>query len=907
MSTRPRIHKIPVIDHLLCEETADLTKSFQIEPVNFRKVIKLLVDPFSAQLYERHVLAIRKIVRHYKQGFLLRDLVDVIHILNVCCKRLLENHVYVEPMTNLLVVCSLPFLKEKASDETIYDEVAVESICQIGYLLRAPSPQIQTQICLTLLSLYAEHHPVQDVYEHEACSVHFIKKIIEQSDVAATLVKAIQLVEDNHNKLLLLEILQKLSVNSGCCAQMLTENLAYTLCSQILYPDPNGQILFRTVEIIWNLMDNSADFSQISEQLNNLECVSQLQNAFMYQLTQGYSKYDSQLRNDILVILNLMADHLQRGPFVESGLVRHLVLFATHPEIKSHSILLKHLKLTTFREDFELKKLLYSIVCSLSKDPAVLPLLSEGHLLMALFSFVRNNPLTATKQEWSVAEYEELQLHALSCLCILCPRLQEDFMACKGNTRILLFLEWCTREDEFKGHGNSFYGENSRGTKNAQKRLCLRLLFNVVATENQLIIRDLVDQGAIMLIINILTSSIRYTAWNCAIENEMRSNMLLIISHICERNEHHKEIFGFSGVKMLTHFLKPDSKVINTGQGFHTLLMATLDCLWCSIIGCALSENFFLENEGCFLLLDLLEVCPRNIQPNILGCLLELCCENPQMVKHILTWKGLKANVSAPHFLCKMWREEENQMGVSRQPSGAIAESDYPLMGRIQMESGFCSQPACCASQAIVDVTENMRGKIYCLFCKLGFDDLPGLEVTDHVTLVIIEKYLGFKMGEVWIEIMKELELENVEPLKDDKAMCDALLVKLKQCVENNIEVQLTLINSQNIMDALDEQELYNEIRENHRQKEMNQNSWAEFVSRTSNYNLLKAAKRRQDLSIDLSRVQTGYRDEKLFHNITMPRLGTTVFSGIHGKIEQITPLHMQLKIHEEVDQEKTQ
>ena len=47
-------------------------------------------------------------------------------------------------------------------------------------------------------------------------------------------------------------------------------------------------------------------------------------------------------------------------------------------------------------------------------------------------------------------------------------------------------------------------------------------------------------------------------------------------------------------------------------------------------------------------------------------------------------------------------------------------DPDYPLMGQIQMESGFCPQLACCASQAIVDVAENMRGKIYCLFCKLG-------------------------------------------------------------------------------------------------------------------------------------------------------------------------------------------
>ena len=87
------------------------------------------------------------------------------------------------------------------------------------------------------------------------------------------------------------------------------------------------------------------------------------------------------------------------------------------------------------------------------------------------------------------------------------------------------------------------------------------------------------------------------------------------------------------------------------------------------------------------------------------------------------------------------------------------ADVSKPLMGRLQEERGTVSLPANCPSQAIVDVSENMRAKIYSLFCKIGFTDLPGLGVEDHVTLTTIEKYLDFKMGEVWTETMKELEV----------------------------------------------------------------------------------------------------------------------------------------------------
>ena len=61
-------------------------------------------------------------------------------------------------------------------------------------------------------------------------------------------------------------------------------------------------------------------------------------------------------------------------------------------------------------------------------------------------------------------------------------------------------------------------------------------------------------------------------------------------------------------------------------------------------------------------------------------------------------------------------------------------------MGRIQAELGIVSMPASCVSQAVADVGENMRAKVYSLFCKMGFTDLPGLTVEDHVTLTIIGK-----------------------------------------------------------------------------------------------------------------------------------------------------------------------
>ena len=59
---------------------------------------------------------------------------------------------------------------------------------------------------------------------------------------------------------------------------------------------------------------------------------SQIRDAFIQQLTQGYSHYDRQLRNDLLVLSSLVASNAHSAPFIETGFAKQLVLFATFQE-----------------------------------------------------------------------------------------------------------------------------------------------------------------------------------------------------------------------------------------------------------------------------------------------------------------------------------------------------------------------------------------------------------------------------------------------------------------------------------------------------------------------------------------------------------------------------------------------
>lgn len=57
----------------------------------------------------------------------------------------------------------------------------------------------------------------------------------------------------------------------------------------------SARLLFRSIEIVWNLLENG-NREKLVEQLNSLSAINQLRDAFLQQLLQGYSNYDRQLR-----------------------------------------------------------------------------------------------------------------------------------------------------------------------------------------------------------------------------------------------------------------------------------------------------------------------------------------------------------------------------------------------------------------------------------------------------------------------------------------------------------------------------------------------------------------------------------------------------------------------------------
>ncbi|XP_048380327.1 cilia- and flagella-associated protein 69-like isoform X2 [Stegostoma tigrinum] len=812
----------------------------------------------------------------------IKDLVQVFKILNHCAEKVRDQDAYLQPMCEILKLCGLPFLKKKSSDESNFAQVVSESISQMGYLLRVPSAEVRLQICDSIMRLYSKESPKQEIEEYYPTSKSYNMQMIEESAVVETLVMGLTLVQNQPKvKLRIIQTLQCLSRSSAMnCNLMLNALAANKICRILNDPDPSGQLLFCLSDVLWNLLEQ-APKQELVNQLSDFECIYAMKKAFLNQMINGHSNSDRQLRNDLLVITTNLAEH-PMIPLIETGFTKLLIMFAVFPEVKSHNPLVQGLKVSSNHEDFEMKKIFFNLLVALTNDLASIQLLSEGGALLALFHYVQPNENPRVR-DWSPAQYEELQLHALATLISVAPVMVDDYMKCQGNTRVLLLLDWCINQDPYYGKGNSFHAAGGRGSKKAQMRYCIRLLRSMASLGEELINQNLLDQGIISQLLDILKIIINSPEKETQINLDMQTDILISLSSICENDTHRKELFGAFGVDILVNLLKIDPNKFYSGKGHNKLILATVDCIWCCIVGCYTAEDSFLEMGGIFLLLDLLEASSKRMHGLILGTLLELC-DNPKTISHINVWRG-KHDSTAASLLLHLWREEEKEMRVKRDEHGRILDAKKPLLGITQEAYGTISLPSNRLCPTVMDLAENSRVKIYSIFCKLGFEDLPGLSAHDYVTLAIVHGYLDFKVGCIWNEVEKELKQESVYPVAADLDSMHNILKHYENLSWQIAHYQTDILENREKQDTYEEQKMYSEIQHNHKQREMFMKSWQEYVARTSNYETLKKAKKDQEQSIELSKVKK--KDLSLtIHKTEIAGLHTTGFWGRLVSIE---------------------
>merc|ERR1719228_2343322 len=564
---------------------------------------------------------------------------------------------------------------------------------------------------------------------------------------------------------------------------------------------------------------------------------------------------------NLLVLFIQLAQSNASAPFVETRFLADIISFGYSNERN----------LTNSPLDFEFIQMLLTCLVIISADGAALRLIRQSDVVPYLLLPVQKLDEgeiypTRSLYQWSPAQKEELQLLSLSLLTTLAPRLPDVFIQNNGAHKLMAFLFWSFQTD-FSGHGNSILGVGGRGSARAQCRLTLRCIRALCCISGEIIgpyenseearsaiIASFVEEGIIDLLLLTLTNvnnlndgergEFVYIEDDC-IDLEMQEDMLVILSLIAENSETQKELMQKSKLtQILIHYLSDLPGKVVSGLRCEQLLLGVLDCLFNAVYGLDIAEEKFLQLEGAFLLIDLLQKVPHQMHQVVMSCLVELS-ENPLSMQHFLTWRSSKVKpghqpITLPQLLIQLWKEEEIRMGCFRGKGGELKNTEFPLAGWRQIQDmKRLAEP----SPALSDIGENVRAKIYCLMTRIGFNDLPGIVTEDYITLALIEKYFDLKISEVWDEVITELEAENVQLIDADNEAAETIRQAQMERAKAIQNLQGQLKEAKIQQDKQSEQLLFQNIREKYRQSGRITERWFDYIERTSNYSKLELAK----------------------------------------------------------------
>jgi hypothetical protein len=128
-----------------------------IKMSSLAEVLDTFTNPHTAQLYDRQLSVLRRLVRDSKEGFYYRQLPDVCALLDLVWERIeLNSRAFVPPFCELVALCALPVLRERSNEEFLGGLADFERLVStlVKFLdAQIPTVQVATAETLRIVSL----------------------------------------------------------------------------------------------------------------------------------------------------------------------------------------------------------------------------------------------------------------------------------------------------------------------------------------------------------------------------------------------------------------------------------------------------------------------------------------------------------------------------------------------------------------------------------------------------------------------------------------------------------------------------------------------------------------------------------------------------------------------------------
>ncbi|ORX55288.1 hypothetical protein BCR36DRAFT_346952 [Piromyces finnis] len=539
--------------------------------------------------------------------------------------------------------------------------------------------------------------------------------------------------------------------------------------------------IYVIIEIFLYIIDTRRKKDAIM-QMANKESISNLKNIYEQICVSVKREIHKNIRNDLVTFFSRILEITMISSkkltllFYKANLTKTIY----NELVKKDSIFMKKI----IPIDFEYKQILLNILCYLCHSKENINLLSDlGFLEFSLkYLTFENNEYT---KYLNIMQLKQFQLQILDILNSMLKEksILKRWYKCNGCQYIFKYLPDAIFNESGLSDGCNIISSTVGLIPSTLKVILFISQLGIYMKTH------LGNLGIFKIVLEIIKNNS-----DC----EIIQLGLMICSSLCYDCMQNKDIFSKEGgVEIIAQKLKYQNPNKNNEK---LILISTIDCIWKTICGCKKSEFKFFENEGIELMLNLVEN-KKEIRNYSMGCLLDLM-ENINARSYMLLWRSTNnSSIGVEQLLINLWIEIENSIGVSKINNNIISNTQNPLHSdkyerdNVKLKENIELNESC----AINEMKEDCRVKIFSMFEILGFDTFDStLTIDQKIYLEYIKKFLDFKIGEIWDEIIDELNIRGIRPITPDNDYIMAIHCSLNKKGENVQKFQQELTNMKN-------------------------------------------------------------------------------------------------------------
>ncbi|GAX82203.1 hypothetical protein CEUSTIGMA_g9631.t1 [Chlamydomonas eustigma] len=755
------------------------------------KLIKLFTDGNSSELYDRHCASIERLCANSTEGFAIQDLPKIQQILELTFGLILKGIEGLNyPACKLLRSMSMPFLHRASTDEINLLGNVERILSAIGKAFSSGFPRDVQMAAAEMLRVFSSANSSRpSALEIASVSLdtanvgssvrQFLlnQRLIQQSHVIRAIINGLKIALQDSDEVLAISLMSTLLSISYLPAncQHIVESGILSCTPSLLSFGFKHELTSVTVEVLWNLLEHDQEIGKhlimdsslgtyevaVDVTLKEKEVASNershhsltyaLTSLFKSVLELGSREVDKELRNNTLVVINLMLFRSSQlaGAFASAGLFEASLAVSCAPECCNGMPYVKPWALSTEELDFELKLLCWSLsAAGCVSQPSLFSSAKTAGLMPTLMQYLDYSSLTPAVQRWNADRSSSLRCSALSLLYKLAPVFPEEYLAVGGISVLLNFLRSST---------------NTSHVESGLRHLHALSIATPAVAEN------LGEQGAIPLVLDLAKPG-------TGLQDKLRQTSLQLLSVMCESAlENQRRLRKVQGVAVLLSLLSEACTLDPTLPS--SLVLATLNAIWNCIVPDKKNLAHFLVSDGLDLLLNLIEKGHRSHMPLALSLMADML-QNPRALPFFHQWRSELNQQTAGHLLITFWKEEDGLRGMT--VNGILANTSQPLRGLdkrtawIAHESvvyGNLSPERRAELTAIIEACtgENILAKIFSVFKLVGMGTLNYLSLEDQAMLCLIEKYVKFSQGDLWRKIKSEFEDEGMRPTAADR------------------------------------------------------------------------------------------------------------------------------------------